>query len=89
MVLIRDITEFENPISGQKGSLFSLRDWTQLILGAVVISFVLGIAQALTGRFAAWFKPAAPYATKPLVDVPENVRIAFEGPMSNGGVVLH
>jgi hypothetical protein len=51
-----NLASFENPLSGEKGSVTSLSDWKNLIMGVFVILIVFNLGQRLAG----WFSSKVP-----------------------------
>lgn len=62
------LTDFENPLSGKKGSIFSFSDWWSLVLGMMVILIVAWggqkLASTVTGNLPGGV--GAGFATNPM-----------------------
>lgn len=78
MTLAR-LDQFENPVSGQKGSLFALGDWWAMILGAGVLAIVWRLGNRLVDAvtryvpFGGFLGASAAASSKPGPAAPSNV----------------
>lgn len=55
------LTDFEVPVGGSKGSIFSIKSWWQLILGGLVMILTLGISMEFLNRLILYFPALGGY----------------------------
>lgn len=74
-----NLTQYENPVSGEKGNLLNLRDWWGMILGAGVLVVVWRLGNRLVDAvtryvpFGGVMGAAAAASSKPAAAAPSNV----------------